>query len=401
MTSASPPTSLPFARRTSGVQPSAVREILKVAEQPEVLSFAGGLPAPELCPGEALAEAAARVLHDEAGAALQYGVTEGYGPLREWIAARFASWGVPTRPEDILVTHGSQQGIELVTRAFLDPGDRVVVEDPTYLAALQAFALDEAVPVPIESDEEGACTSQLAGLETETPSLVYVVPTFQNPTGRTLSEARRLELVRWAVSRGVPVLADEPYAEVRFAGTAPAPLAAMDPDLVIQLGTFSKTLAPGLRIGWVRASEAIRKRLTTLKQAADLHTSTLNQRVVAKLLATFDFEAHLARVRATYRARNAAMQRALARGMPSGAKWTHPEGGLFVWLTLPEGIAEMAVFTSAIERGIAVVPGSPFFVHPPRRGHLRLSFANRSEAHIEAGMKTLAAVVAELCARTL
>ncbi len=390
-------TTLPFSRRVSGTAPSAVREILKVAEQADVLSFAGGLPAPELFPGEAIAEAAARVLSGEPGPALQYGVTEGHGPLREWVAARFVASGVPTRAEDILITHGSQQGIDLVARAFLNPGDHVVVEDPTYLAALQAFSLCEAMPVAIASDDEGLCTGELDSVDRAChgapPSLLYVVPTFHNPTGRSLSEARRRELVRWATARGVPVLADEPYADIRFAGAPSTPLAALDPDLVIQLGTFSKTLAPGLRIGWMRASEPIRKRLTTLKQAADLHTSTLNQRVVAKLLETFDFEGHLARVRATYRVRHAAMDRALTCAMPAGSSWSRPEGGLFVWLALPPGVRDLDVFNGAIARKVAVVPGSPFFVTPPRRGHLRLSFGNRAEELIDAGMDTLGDVI--------
>jgi 2-aminoadipate transaminase len=394
--------SFPFSRRVGGTPPSAVREILKVAEQPDVLSFAGGLPAPELFPAEAIAEAAAFVLANEAGPALQYGVTEGHGPLREWIAARFTASGVRTRADDILITHGSQQGIDLVARAFLDTGDRVVVEDPTYLAALQAFSLCEAVPVPVPSDEEGLCTAALGDIDEaagdEPPSLLYVVPTFHNPTGRSLSETRRRELVRWATTRGVPILADEPYADIRFAGARCSPLAALDEDLVIQLGTFSKTLAPGLRLGWIRAPEPIRKKLTTLKQAADLHTSTMNQRVVAKLLETFDFDAHLERVRATYRSRHAAMDRALAGVMPAGTSWSQPEGGLFVWLTLPPGVRDMDVFSAAIARKVAVVPGSPFFVAPPRRGHLRLSFGNRSEAHIEAGMATLGDVVRGLAA---
>ncbi len=390
----------PFSRRASGTAPSAIREILKVAEQPDVLSFAGGLPAPELFPAAALAEAAAVVLSRDGGAALQYGVTEGHGPLREWIAGRFTRSGVPTRAEDILITHGSQQGIDLVARAFLDPGDRVVVEDPTYLAALQAFSLCEAVPVPVLSDDDGLCTTALGEIDSaasgELPSLLYVVPTFHNPTGRSLTEARRRELVRWATSRGVPVLADEPYADIRFAGAALPHLAAFDEDLVIQLGTFSKTLAPGLRIGWVRAAEPVRKRLTTLKQAADLHTSTMNQRVVTELLRTFDFEGHLERVRATYRSRHAAMDAALRRHMPPGTSWTRPEGGLFVWLSLPPGVGDLEVFSSAIARKVAVVPGSPFFVVPPRCGHLRLSFGNRSEEHIERGMATLGEVVRDL-----
>jgi 2-aminoadipate transaminase len=373
-----------------------VREILKVAEQPDVLSFAGGLPAPELFPAEAIASAAEQVLRHEPGAALQYGITEGYGPLREWVAARLTASGVKTTPDEVMITHGSQQGIDLVARAFLDPGSRVIVEDPTYLAALQAFSLTEGVPLSVPSDEEGLIVDALDGIDVRgeaRPRLLYVVPTFQNPSGRSLSESRRRDLVRWATRNGIPILADEPYADIRFAGSTLPPLAAFDPDLVIQLGTFSKTLAPGLRVGWLRAAEPIRKKLTTLKQAADLHTATFNQRIVSKLLESFDFEAHLVRVRDMYRSRHGAMHAALTAAMPADTTWTRPEGGLFVWLSLPPGVTDMAVFDSAIERRVAVVPGSPFFVAPPRRGHVRLSFGNRGESLITSGMATLGNVV--------
>jgi 2-aminoadipate transaminase len=388
-----------FAERLRGAAPSAVREILKVAEQPDVLSFAGGLPAPELFPAEAIASAAEHVLRHEPRAALQYGITEGHGPLREWVAARLTASGVKTTPDEVMITHGSQQGIDLVARAFLDPGSRVVVEDPTYLAALQAFSLAQALPLSVPSDEDGLIVDALDGIDVRgeaRPRLLYVVPTFQNPSGRSLSESRRRDLVRWATRHGIPVLADEPYADIRFAGSKLPSLAAFDPDLVIQLGTFSKTLAPGLRVGWLRAAEPIRKKLTTLKQAADLHTSTFNQRIISKLLESFDFETHLGRVRDMYRSRHAAMHAALTDVMPPDTTWTRPEGGLFVWLSLPAGVTDMAVFDSAIERRVAVVPGGPFFVAPPRRGHLRLSFGNRGESLITSGMATLGAVVRAL-----
>ncbi len=391
---------LRFAHRLDHVAPSAIREILKVAERPDVLSFAGGLPAPELFPAAALAEASGQVLAEAPGPALQYGVTEGFGPLRGWIAARYARGGVPTNPEQILVIHGSQQGIDLVARAFLNPGDRVLVEEPTYLAALQAFGACEAEPVAVASDDDGLRPEALASALRDTrPALLYVVPTFGNPTGRTLSEARRHALVALAAAHGVPVLADEPYAELRFAGSALTPLAALDGDLVIQLGTFSKTLAPGLRVGWVRAPEAIRSRLTVLKQSQDLHTSTFAQRLIVKLLERFDFDAHLAELRRVYAARAAAMQAALASALPAGAEWTRPEGGLFVWVTLPEGVSEDAVFQAALARKVAVVPGAPFFVRRPARGHLRLSFSNRGEDLIRRGMAVLGEAIREVAAQ--
>jgi 2-aminoadipate transaminase len=389
-----------LATRMAHLTPSAVREILKVADQPDVLSFAGGLPAPELFPVEAIARAYAETLAQEGRQALQYSVTEGHGPLREWIAGRLGARGLPTQTDQLLVTSGAQQGVDLAARLLLDRGDRVIVENPTYLAGLQAFQSYEVVPVPVPSDEQGLC---IAGLDevlyAQRPALIYLVADFQNPTGASLSAERRPRLLELARKHGVPVLEDDPYGEIRFSGQAAPLLAALDPDQVIQLGTFSKTLAPGIRLGWIRASQEIIARLTILKQAADLHTSTLSQRAVARLLETFDYDGHLATVRDAYGSRCAAMDRALRRAMPPGAHWTLPEGGLFIWVRLPPGITDDAVFRAAIERRVAVVPGHPFFVGQDQHTHIRLSFSNRSETLIESGMATLGEAVSELAAR--
>jgi 2-aminoadipate transaminase len=386
-----------LASRMTGLAPSAVREILKVAEQPEVLSFAGGLPAPELFPVEEVAAAFAKVLADEGQQALQYGVSEGHGPLRDWIAARLTLRGLPTSPDQLLITHGSQQGIDLVARALLERGDKVVVEDPTYLAALQAFSTYEVTFVPVPGDEEGMVVDGLEERFTgQRPALIYLVPEFQNPKGTSLSPARRRRLIELAQRHGVPVLEDDPYGEIRFAGRAAPSLAALDGEQVIQLGTFSKTLAPGLRIGWIRAAPEMIGRLTILKQATDLHTSTLNQRAVTRLLATFDYEGHLEALRRVYRSRAAAMDSALCRVMPAGTSWTHPEGGLFLWLQLPANVVDEDVFHAAIDRGVAVVPGHPFFARGQDHAHLRLNFSNRTEALIDTGMGILGEVVQEL-----
>lgn len=391
--------SLQLASRMRGVAPSAIREILKVAEQPEVLSFAGGLPAPELFPVEAFAEAFADVLGREGRQALQYGVSEGHLPLRDWIAARLSRRGLGTAVDQLLVTHGSQQGIDLVGRVLLDPGDRVVVESPTYLAALQAFATYEAELVPTPSDAQGVCLEPLeALLKAARPALIYLVPDFQNPTGASLATERRQRLVALARRHHVPVVEDDPYSELRFEGVATPSLAALDDDWVIQLGTFSKTLAPGLRLGWVRASQGLLAQLTVLKQATDLHTSTLSQRAVSRLLTTFDYEGHLERLRSVYRARALAMDRALQRSMPAGTRWLRPQGGLFFWVELPRGVRDDDVFGAALKRGVAVVPGHPFFARGDDHGHLRLNFSNRTEALIEQGMAVLGSVVRELAA---
>jgi 2-aminoadipate transaminase len=382
-----------LSSRMSGLAPSAVREILKVADRRDVISFAGGLPAPELFPLEAIAEAFARTFADVGPRALQYGVTEGYLPLREWIAARLARRGVETSPENLLVTSGAQQGIDLVARALLDPGDIVVTENPTYLAALQVFAAAEAEVVPVGGDDEGICVAELPDVLTaRNVRLIYVCPDFSNPRGTTLSARRREQLVEIARRYRVPILEDDPYGELRYTGEAPPAIAAFD-ETVIRLGTFSKILAPGLRIGWLHGPEPLVRRLAILKQTTDLHTATLAQHATAKLLETFNLDVHVSKLRATYGARRDAMLDALLRVMPKGTVWTKPGGGLFVWLALPEGSYDAAVFDAALARGVAVVPGAGFFVGDPSHRFLRLNFSNRPKEEIETGIATLAASI--------
>lgn len=390
---------LALSRRMRGVAPSAVREILKVAERPEIISFAGGLPAPELFPAKEIAAAYGEVLSSAPAAALQYGVTEGYLPLREWLAERLRGQGIPASAERLLVVSGSQQGIDLVARALVNPGDCVLVENPTYLAALQAFSAYEANLVAIPSDASGMRTDLLEALVAKhRPALIYLVPTFQNPKGVTLPLERRRALADIALRHGVPVVEDDPYGALRFAGSASTPIAALADGLTFHLGTFSKTLAPGLRLGWVHGPLEIIRAMTIAKQACDLQTATLAQRAVAKLLESFDYEAHLARIRRVYAERCAAMLDALARVMPEGTRWSHPEGGLFLWLELPAGVDDDAVFRAAIERGVAVVPGSGFFVGPPQHGFVRLNFSNQSLERIELGMERLGAAITALAA---
>jgi len=380
-----------------GVAPSAVREILKVAERSDVLSFAGGLPAPELFPARELARAFEAVLKRSPGAALQYGITEGFLPLREWVADRLGARGIAASAEDVLVVSGSQQGIDLVARTLLDPGDTVLVENPSYLAALQAFSAYEAEVVALPGDDDGLRTELLEeGILENRPALIYVVPDFQNPRGTTLAPHRRKELAEVAQRHGIPVLEDDPYGALRFRGTAAAPIAALTDGLTFHLGTFSKTLAPGLRLGWVHGPRQLMRAMTVAKQACDLHTATLTQHAVVELLQTFDYEAHLEVIRAEYRRRCEAMLRALERTMPPGTRWSTPDGGLFLWLELPPGLRDDEVFEAAIEHAVAVVPGSGFFVGPPQHGFLRLNFSNQSEASIEIGMARLGRTLFDL-----
>jgi 2-aminoadipate transaminase len=395
-----------LARRMSQMSPSAVREILKVAERPDVLSFAGGLPAPELFPVEAIAQAHADVLAESGREALQYSTTEGYRPLREWIARRLGTHGVRSSPDQLLVTSGSQQGIDLVARALLEPNDTVVVENPTYLAALQAFASHGARPVSVPSDEHGMQVDALhAVIRAERPRLIYIVPDFHNPKGTTLSLERRRALIGIAQRYGVPILEDDPYGELRFRGTRPPPLAALDDTgaglgsgagLVISLGTFSKTLAPGMRIGWLHGPVALVRAATVAKQAADLHTATLSQRAAAKLLETFDYDGHLARLRETYGVRCQAMLEALEEHLP-GCRFVAPEGGLFIWAQLPRGVQDQRLFERALRKKVAFVPGHPFFVGAPRHDCIRLNFSNRSVERIQEGMARLGQAFRQLC----
>jgi 2-aminoadipate transaminase len=383
-----------LARRARSVAPSAVREILKVAERPDVLSFAGGLPAPELFPVEAIAAAHAHVLSSSGPAALQYSTTEGFGPLREWIAARFTAHGAKTAADELLITSGSQQGIDLVSRVLLDPGSIVVTENPSYLAALQVFASAEARVVTVGSDAQGMRVDQLEEvLAREAPRLIYIVPSFQNPQGTTLSLERRRALVALAQRLEVPILEDEPYAELRFRGEALPSLASLDDrGVVISLGTFSKTLAPGLRLGWLRASPALLRPIVIAKQSSDLHSASLAQRAVVALFEQgFDYDAHLSRIRAAYGERCEAMQASLRRHVPR-AVFNAPDGGLFLWLEL-DGFDAQAMLPKAVERKFAYVPGAPFFVHDARPGALRLNFSNRTPDLIDEGMRRLGALV--------
>jgi 2-aminoadipate transaminase len=393
-----------FARRMMLMPPSAVREILKVAEQPDVLSFAGGLPAPELFPVAEIAAAHAEVLASQGGAALQYSATEGYGPLREWIAARLGLRGIRVTANGVLITSGSQQGIDLLARVLLDPGDHVAVESPSYLAALQTFAGCEARCVPVPSDEHGIDVDALERAVSDKPiKLLYLVPDFHNPTGITLAAERRAAILRLAATHRFIVLEDDPYGELRFRGEAPPALASLDEDhLVVRLGTFSKTLAPGLRIGFMTAPTPLLRAVAIAKQAADLHTATLPQRATATLLETFDYDGHLARLRAAYGERCVAMLAALDSHMPAGARWTKPDGGMFVWLELPKGLSADELFPHALKERVAFVPGSGFF--PTEGGmsrtaaqhrFMRLNYSNRAPALIEEGMSRLGRVIRE------
>ncbi len=387
-----------FARRLAGMGVSAIREILKVTERPEVISFAGGLPAPELFPVEELARAHAEVFAEEGAQACQYSTTEGWLPLREWVAARLRRRGIgDAEAARVLVTSGSQQGIDLVGKIFLDPGDAVVVENPCYLAALQVFKGYEARLVAVGSDDEGMRVDEVERAVERMerrPKFIYVVSQFHNPKGTTLSLERSRRLVEVARRFSVPVVEDDPYGELRFRGAALPPLAALDEDgLVIYLSTFSKTLSPGMRVGWAHASSEVFGALVRAKQAADLHTNTIQQRAAARLLAAFDFDAHVERIKKVYGQRRDTMLAALAENFPPSSRWTRPDGGLFLWVELPEEVRAEGLFEKAIAERVAFVPGAPFFAADPRHNFMRLNFSNSQPEAIEEGIGRLGKIL--------
>ena len=389
------PATPPLAARLRGVRSSPVREILALTARPGVISFAGGLPAPELFDADGLQAAFAAVLAGEAaGRSLQYSTTEGDPALRAAIAARLTARGLATTPDEVLVTSGSQQALTLTATVLVEPGDRILVEEPSYLAALQAFQLAGAEFVPVPCDDDGIDPDAAAALaERHGARLLYVIPTFQNPTGRTLTLERREALAALARRAGLWVVEDDPYGELRYRGDPLPPLAALDgaEDRVLSLSTLSKIAAPGLRIGWVRAPAGLRHPLTIAKQAADLHSSTVDQAAAARWLETVDLDERIGALRAAYGARRDALVGGLAAALPPGSTHNHPDGGMFVWARLPDGWDAAALLERALARDVAFVPGFPFFAGPPDTATLRLSFTTHSADEIAEGLRRLRA----------
>jgi 2-aminoadipate transaminase len=387
-----------FAGRMQQLRPSTIREILKVTAQPEIISFAGGLPAPELFPVEAVQAAADEVLTHSGREALQYGPSEGFPALREWIAEEMRRRGVNAPATEVLVTNGSQQVLDLAAKLFLNAGDAVLTENPTYLAAIQAFQTFEARFVPVPTDGLGLIPEALPGLiRKHRPKFLYTIPNFQNPTGVTLAAERRPLLARIAAEHGLTIIEDDPYGKLRYRGADVPPVKHWDEaGLVIYASTFSKTIAPGLRLGWVAAPAAEFSRLLILKQASDLHTSSFDQRVAFAYLTRNDQTAHLERIRHAYGKRFATMDAALRAEMPPGYEWTHPEGGMFLWVTGPAELDGMALLERAIKRQVAFVPGRDFFPAAGGCNHLRLNFSNSTPERIREGVHRLAALCSEL-----
>ena len=392
-----------LAQRTAGMNPSALWEILKLGERPGVISLAGGLPSPHTFPIDAFSEAAEHVLRSEGHLALQYAGTDGHSGLREAVA-RSLPWKVD--PAQVLITTGSQQALDLVAKVFVDPGSRILVEAPTYLGALHAFAPMQPRIDAVASDDDGLVVEDFvhrAGNGAERARFLYVLPNFQNPTGRTLAESRRDALVQAAAAHNIPLIEDNPYGDLWFDQPPPAPLTARNPEGCIYLGTFSKVLAPGLRLGYLVAPKAVYPKLMQAKQAADLHTSSFNQHLVAQVLQGGFLQQHIPTIRALYKRQCHAMLDALQAQMQGlGVTWTRPAGGMFLWLRLPEGMDATALLHDCVQRNVAFTPGSAFYAHDGDPRTLRLSYVTATEAQIRTAIAVIAdAVRTQLTARGL
>lgn len=385
-----------FCNRCSLMTSSAIREILKLTQQPDVISFAGGLPAPEIFPVKELEQSCVNVLESAGQQALQYSTTEGYLPLRQELAAKMHKYGVEAEPENIFPTNGSQQALDLIGRVFIDPGDVIVTDSPTYLGALQAFRTYapriEALPL----DDDGVQVEHLEDILKKQPvRFLYVLPNFHNPAGVTLSLERRIALVKIAAKYGVPIIEDDPYGELRFEGEDLPALMNLHKENVIYLSTFSKILAPGLRLGWVVGPQILISKLVQAKQATDLHTSSLIQMIAHDMMKRGVLAEHSRLIRKVYGERRHIMTDSMEQHFPAGVRWTKPQGGLFLWVTAPEGTDTTALLKEAIKHKVAFVPGSPFFPHGGGHNTMRLNFSNAKPDQIREGIKRLGETLKE------
>ncbi|MCF8156208.1 MAG: PLP-dependent aminotransferase family protein [Rhodoferax sp.] len=384
-----------MARRAAKMNPSVIREILKVTEKPGIISFAGGLPSSKTFPVAEFTAACTQVLTTEPQAALQYAASEGFAPLRQMVADRLP-WDVD--PAQVLITTGSQQGLDLVAKILIDADSRVLVETPTYLGALQAFTPMEPEVLSVASDDEGVDLADLAskvGSGASKARFLYVLPNFQNPTGRTMSEARRAALVVKAAELGLPLIEDNPYGDLWFDTPPPAPLSARNPDGCIYMGSFSKVLAPGLRMGFVVAPKIMYPKLLQAKQAADLHSPGFNQRMITEVMKDGFLDRHIPTIRALYKGQRDAMLAALAKDMPADVTWNSPDGGMFLWARLPEGMNAQDLLPKAVDKGVAFVPGAAFYNDHGDPRTMRLSFVTPDGDEIRKGVAALAAAIAE------
>ncbi len=421
-----------LAHRAEKMNPSVIREILKVTEKPGIISFAGGLPSPDTFPIAAMAEATQKVLTEDGRSALQYAASEGYGPLRDWVAHDLKKQGMAVDPNQVLITTGSQQGLDLVAKILIDAGSRILVETPTYLGALQAYTPMEPTVVSVASDDEGVDPTDLRA-KALAPTLtlppegadspwggpaanrhgsgparfVYLLPNFQNPTGRTMTEARRAAVAQATAEVGLPIIEDNPYGDLWFDAPPPASLASRHPDGTVYLGSFSKILAPGLRLGYLVAPKLLYPKLLQAKQAADLHTPSFNQRIVAEVLKDGFIDRHVPTIRALYKSQCEAMLAALERefghegkgsghgGGDASLQWNRPSGGMFLWTRLPAGLDAVKLLPKAVDHNVAFVPGSAFYADNADPRSMRLSFVTATVDQINTGIAALALAIRE------
>jgi len=405
-----------YAQRMHNMGSSLLRELLKLTQDTEIISFAGGLPAPEVFPVEAFKEASSKVLQEQGHRALQYGASEGYFPLRQWIVEHMARYGIKARVENVLITSGSQQALDLIGKVMINPGDLILTELPTYLGALQAWRAYQAEFTSIPVDEDGIRTDLLEEALCSGPKFMYILPNFQNPAGVTLSLERRKFLVDIADVYGIPIIEDDPYGELRYEGDHVTPLVVLDSQKlsrqtdngnvqgflrgnVIYISTFSKTLAPGLRLAWIVAPADVINHCVIAKQGMDLHTSTFVQMTAYELIKDGFLRDHVRHIREVYGYRRNVMLDALERYFPEGTTWTKPNGGLFLWVTLPEGVDTLALMPTALENKVAYVPGSAFYAAEGLPNTFRLNFSNATPEQIEIGIKRLGGVLEEELAR--
>jgi len=394
-----------YARRAASVSSSAIRELLKVVQTPGMLSLAGGMPPPELFPIQAMQAACQHVLSERGREAMQYGITEGYAPLRQFVVEWMSRSGLQLDESNVLITSGGMQGLDLVGRLLINPGDSITVESPTFLGALQTFTINQAQFLPVPTDEEGILPVHLEAALQKRPALVYLIPTFQNPTGITLSARRRREIVELADRYQTPIIEDDPYSHLRVEGEEVSPLIRLDAEMrgstgggllgnVIYVGTFSKILGPGLRVGWLVGPAMVIRQLTILKQGVDVHTGVLAQMIVHQVTQDDFLVGHVERLRTALRLRRDAMLDALERHFPPGVQWTRPEGGLFLWVTLPPEMDATELLAEAIESKVAFVPGRPFYADESGQHTLRLSFSYPTPEQIEIAIERLGKILA-------
>lgn len=395
-----------FSTQVSQLKSSVVRDILKLASQGgDLISFAGGLPAEELFPVQAVSEAAQRVFRAGQGA-LQYGLTEGYTPLREQLCVRMAAKGMHVNPDQMLITTGSQQAIDLLVEVLTEPGDTVLVEKPTYLACLQVFTLHGLNIVSVDSDEHGMIPESAEKLiALHKPKLLYAVPTFGNPTGNVWSVERRKRLLELCRANNVPIIEDDPYGDIQFDGGEPIPtLFALEgkaeKGTVIYTSTFSKTVAPALRTGWAIGDSSVIRMMAKAKQAADIQSSSLDQQILSQLLTFFDLDAHIKLISESYGERMMEMHRLLEEAAIPDLTWAKPRGGMFLWAKMPEGLDTEALLKAAVLKGVAFVPGSSFYADRPQRNMARLNFTHNKGPRTELGVARLKEAISEFTARS-